>query len=266
MRTVVIQSYRTTRVEPWIQRCMQSVREWAHARGYAYEFVNDALFDFLPAAIRDEPAAPLLPKTDIARLGLLADRLANAYETAIWIDADVLVFDPSALFIPPASGAMLCHEIWTSLDSEDQVVHRRGINNALMVFERGHPLLGFLRYAAIELYHHGEPVTMSPTKLGTTLLSKLGRVVPLRLHTQVACLSPMLVSAACHGHHPEWLQAHAQQHGHRFAAANLCRSLLTDPTLPTRHAGDLDEDQMQQFVEQLIATRGHILRGEALIA
>jgi len=246
---------------------MQSVREWAAARGYAYEFVDDALFDFLPAHIRNNAQAPLLPKTDIARLGLLNDRLAQHYERAVWLDADILVFDPEAFTLPEACGAMFCHEIWTSRNRNDEgaLVHQRRINNALMIFERAHPLLNFLRYASVELYEHGDPAAMSPAALGTTLLSKLGRILPLRLHPQVACLNPILLNAAYYGNRPEWLHAHAQQHGYRFCAANLCRSMQV-ATSSSRSPSALNEDQMQALVERLIATRGRVLFGEPLNA
>jgi hypothetical protein len=261
VRTVVIQSYRTNGAEPWMLRCMQSVQEWATARGYSYEFVDDALFDFLPATIRTDSNTPLLVKTDIARLGLLEDRLKHGRERAIWLDADVLIFDPDAFAMPEVCGAMFCHEIWTSFNPQGELIHRRGINNALMLFERGHPLLAFLRYASMELYQHRDPASMSPVALGTDLLSKLGRLVPLRLNTQVACLSPLLLAAIYHTDHPEWLHTHAQQHGHRVCAANLCRSLLVDSSnlLRPRH---LDTTQMQTLVEQLIATRGSVLTSE----
>jgi hypothetical protein len=244
-----------------MQRCMQSVREWANFRGYDYEFVDDALFDFLPAFIRNDPRAPLLPKTDIARLGLLEDRLKR-HERAIWLDADALIFDPAAFTMPEDCSAMFCHEIWTSLNDDGELIHRRGINNALMIFERGHPLLGFLRYATVQLYQHHDPAGMSSIALGTNLLNKLGRMLPLRLHTQMACLSPLLLAAAHYADQPQWLRAHAREHGHPFYAANLCRSLLTAPSTRQRPR-DLDASQMQALVEQAILTRGSVLSGFA---
>ncbi|MFS6825737.1 hypothetical protein, partial [Staphylococcus aureus] len=128
------------------------------------------------------------------------------------------------------------------------------------LFERAHPMLAFLSHAGTELYRYSGPV-MRSTALGTDLLSKLGQMLPLRLHTQVACISPLLLVAAYDGDHPEWLRAHARQYGHRFCAANLCRSLLTAPS--TRHRPrDLDTGQLQTLVEQLLATRGSALFGE----
>lgn len=249
-----------------MQRCMQTVRDWASGSGYDYEFVDDVLFDFMPARARNKTAPSLLPQTDMARLGLLRDRLTRHYQRAIWMDADVLIFDPSAFAIPDACGAMLCHEVWTSQNAQGELTHWRGINNSLMVFERGHPLLDFLRFATIQLYDHSDAATMPRTALGTDLLTKLGRVVPLRLHAHVACLSPLLIRAAYRGDHPEWLRAHAAEHGQRFHAANLCRSLLSSISSFNPAQGALNQDQILQLIERLIATRGRILLGEAVHA
>lgn len=245
---------------------MQTVKDWASSNGYDYEFVDDALFDFMPPRARNKSAPSLLPQTDMARLGLLCDRLTRSYERAIWVDADVLVFDSSAFAIPDACGAMLCHEVWTSLNAKGELTHWRGINNSLMVFERGHPLLDFLRFATIQLHDHFDPTTMTRTALGTDLLTKLGRVVPLRLHAHVACLSPLLIRAAYYGDHPEWLRAHAAEHGQRFYAANLCRSLLSSISSFNPGQGALNQDQILQLIEKLVATRGGVLFGEAIFA
>lgn len=266
VRTIVVQSYRDTRVEPWVQRCMQTAKNWAVSRGYDYEFVDDALFDYMPARARNKTATSLLPQTDMARLGLLSDRLTQSYERAIWMDADVLVLNQAAFAIPDACGAMLCHEIWTDLNAQGELTHWRGINNSLMVFERGHPLLDFLRFATIQLHDHLDAAALHRTALGTDLLTRLGRIVPLRVHAQVACLSPMLIRAAYYGDHPEWLRAHATQHGQRFHAANLCRSLLSTVSSFNPAEGALNQDQILQLVEQLIDTHGHVLFGEPVHA
>lgn len=262
VRTVVIQSYRTTDVAPWLQRCMQTVQAWTEANGYAYEFVDDTLFDYVPAHLRQKPYTSLLPLTDLARLGLLRSRLASTYERAIWMDADVVVFRPGQLTIPSDCGAMLCHEIWSSFDAQGQMTHRRGINNAVMIFDRGHPLLDFLYYATTELYAHHDTDTIPPTALGTAFLSKLGKLIPMRLLTQVACLSPVLTRALFDGNRPDLLRAHAEHYGHAFHAANLCRSMSADETSGPNHHEKLSSTQLLQTVEMLISTegQGHTLR------
>lgn len=260
MRTVVVQSFRRDNVSEWINRCMRSVASRADTRGYHYEFVDDALFDHVPSVLRDKPRSSLLPLTDIARLGLLRDRLVHRYERAIWIDADVLVFRPAALSVPAQCGAMLCHEIWTRLDTEGRVVHERRINNAVMIFERGHPLLDFLRYAAIELYQHMDTAAMLPAALGTGFLSNLGRLLPIRLFNQVACLSPLLVDALLNDVNPAYLQAHALHYGNPFHAVNLCHSLQSSRESATRTQSAPDISLLA-LVERLVIGRGSVLGG-----
>jgi hypothetical protein len=102
-------------------------------------------------------------------------------------------------------------------------------------------------------YDHGDPSRVSSPALGTALLTRLGGL-PLRLHTQLACLSQLFTAATYYADRPEWWRAHAQQYGYPFFAANLCRSLLMAP-LTTQRPRDLDANQMLSPVETLIATR-----------
>src|SRR4029079_13839139 len=94
MQTLVIQSYRTRDVAAWISACLRSVQAWAAAAGYRYEFVDDRLFDYAPAWVRERCGKQLLPITDVARMYLLRERLAHGWDRVIWVDADVLVFAP----------------------------------------------------------------------------------------------------------------------------------------------------------------------------
>jgi len=239
---------------------MQTVQAWSGNSRYEYEFIDDALFDHVPQHIRDCPISSLLPFTDIARLGVLRERLASTYERAIWFDADIVIFRPDRLRIPDGCGAMLSHEIWTSIDNNGHLSHRRGINNAALVFKRDHPLLDFLHHASIELFEHRYPARLRSTTLGPDFLTPLGHIVPLRLLTQVACLSPLLMHALFSGENPAVLHAHAEQYGYEFHAANLCRSAWAPfRTLETNHSFALHESQILEIVETLIATRGTAL-------
>ena len=47
-KTLVIQSHRMPLPAPWMQRCLDSVRTWAEARGFDYRFLDDELFDLVP--------------------------------------------------------------------------------------------------------------------------------------------------------------------------------------------------------------------------
>lgn len=260
MRTIVIQSYRTNGIPAWLQRCMLTVKTWALSNGYEYAFIGDALFEHVPAQWRDRAPASILPLTDLARLGLLREKLASGYQQAIWIDADVVVFRPSYFRIPSPSGAMLCHEIWTARDTHGQVHHLRGVNNAVMVFDQGHPLLDFLHHAALELFTHLAPSQIHSTTIGTDFLTKLGCLYPLRLLTSVACLSPLLVQALSTSEQPTLLQEHAEKFGHPFHAANLCRSKLeADAFTDLPQSYRLNSGHLLDVVETLVATAGQAL-------
>jgi hypothetical protein len=259
MRTIVIQSYRTIDTPAWLQRCMQTVKAWTESNGYEYEFIDDALFEYVPERFRTPTPLSLLPLTDLARLGILREKLASGYERALWVDADVVIFRPDEFRIPNSCGALLCHEIWTHMDAQGQVHHKRGINNAVMVFDRGHPLLDFLHHAAVELFAHLGPAKIRTTTIGTDFLTRLGRLYPMRLMTGVACLSPLLVHALSTGQQPDLLQEHAERFGAPFHAANLCRFLLKTESSSSSQQAELSATQLTEVVETLIATRGEML-------
>jgi hypothetical protein len=259
MRTIVIQSYRTVDAPTWLQRCMLTVKAWAESNGYEYLFIDDALFEYVPQRLRKPALISLLPLTDLARLGILREKLAAGYGRALWVDADVVIFRPGEFRIPNACGALLCHEIWTRMDAQGQVHHERCINNAVMVFDQGHPLLDFLHYAAMELFAHLEPAKIRTTTIGTDFLTRLGRLYPMRLMTDVACLSPLLIHALSTGQQPGLLQEHAERFGTPFHAANLCRSLLEPASPSSSQPAELSASQLAEVVETLVATRGEML-------
>lgn len=262
MHTLVVQSYRED-APAWLRRCLETARAWAALHRHDYEFIGDALFEHVPRRFRDAPPASLLPLTDLARLGVLRERLAQGYQRVVWIDADVLIFRPDEFRLPNSAGALLCREVWCWQDAQGQLHHRSGINNAVMLFERGHPLLDFLHHAATELFDHLKPEQIGPNAIGTEFLSRLGRLYPLKLLTQVACLSPLLVEALFTERQPDLLRQHAVQFGHPIHAVNLCRSLLQPEVRPYDSTHGLMPDQLLKLVEATIANRGEMLNHTA---
>lgn len=246
MRTIVVQSYghlaATGNTPPpvpdWLRRCMETTRDWAQRSGYAYAFVGDELFAHVPPALLRPMPVSVLPLTDLARLALLRSKLADGYERAVWIDADVAIFRADRFTLPERADALLNHEVWVDRDERGQLHHRRGINNAVMVFRRGHPLLDFLHHAALELFVHLGPSRIQSTTIGTDFLTKLGRLYPVRLFTECACFSPPLVDALLQGDR-EPLDLHARHFGPTFHAVNLCLSKLGKDFL-TDDAGGFD--------------------------
>ena len=125
MGTVVCQAYSSpTGVPPWIERCMDTVRGWAERSGFAYERSDDGLFDRVPPWFRERVGGEPVRMSDLARL-LLARSLLARYERAVWVDADVVVFDPERFVLDAPDGYALCREAWLSLTPEGRVQSRR---------------------------------------------------------------------------------------------------------------------------------------------
>lgn len=252
MRTIVVQSYghflasgeNTPRIPTWIGRCMETTRAWAERQGYAYAFHGDDLFEHVPSTLLQPKPVSVLPLTDLARLALLRSKLSDGYERAVWIDADVAIFRPERFELPRQADALLNHEVWVDRDETGRLYHRRGINNAVMAFRRGHPLLDFLHHAALELFLHLGPSRIQSTTIGTDFLTKLGRLYPVRLCTGCACFSPLLVDAFLQGDRAP-LDLHAKHFGQPFHAVNLCLSKRGSDFM------DDDADEFDRLLEKL---------------
>ncbi len=77
--TLIVQSYRTTRVSSWIIACMASVKQWATDKNYAYEFVDDRFFEPVPDWYRKKCIKQILPVTDLARLLLIQHLVSTRF-------------------------------------------------------------------------------------------------------------------------------------------------------------------------------------------
>ena len=115
--TIVIQSFRKHDIPGWVQRCLDSVRNWAVMHGHDYSLAGDEFFalcgtDYLARGHKDARTI-----TDLARLVATRNRLDDGYRQVIWMDADVFVFDPERLDLSfPAealpTGYAFGREVW----------------------------------------------------------------------------------------------------------------------------------------------------------
>jgi hypothetical protein len=257
--TLVLQSYPPARLAPWLERCVQSVRDWAALRGFAYRYVDDRLLDIVPGWYRQRCASQLLAVTDLGRLLLMREALGDAgCERVIWVDADVLVFDPAGFAADCADDAGFSRECWIWRDAQGAIQSVTGINNALMAMRRGTPLLDFYIRACERIVAETPVDKLRHNEVGTVLLSKLGQVVPLALVPGVELFSPVLVADIAAGG-GEVAATFARGMPRRVACANLCRSLVGKQVWDVA----LDERDMDRAVERLLADRGDLLNRHA---
>lgn len=218
MRTLVYQSH-PKNVDPWILRCTATVRAWTEGNGYGYRLLGDELFEGIPleTAIK---ARSRLPLADMGRL-LWAERLLADWNCVIWIDADVLVFDPQELVIDTGLPHLVCREVLVKREkgSTENPVVLLAYNPTVLMFRQRSQLLK--RWLAAMRQHAARSRALGDTQLGRELLRKIvpGKSIPAILsvgHFNAAVLKEI------YGQDGPSLGLMMAASEVPFAAANLC--------------------------------------------
>ena len=252
MKTIVYQSYRTQQVPAWITTCMGTVRAWAAQQGFDYRFYDDAFFDRAPQWFRDKAQQSVCPVTDLARLVVARELLAQGYQRTVWVDADLLVFAPQQLRVDLVQDFSFCHELWVWVDAAGalQLAHR--VNNAITVFCAGNVQLAFFIDACLRIGRHKAQI--GKLDVGTKFLSGLRAVLPYPLLENVGMLSPRMLQEIAHGQ-PLHLRRYAQGLLAPLACANLCGSLQGRPL-----QGVVPDDALYAtVVGALLSSRGEVV-------
>lgn len=203
---------------------MRSVREWAEACGYRYRFEDDTLFARVPGWARAKAAHRPMVLSDLGRLHLLSECLATG-ETAIWLDADVLVFDPDALTaaLDLPDGYLLGREHWVQPAIKQRPRVRRSVHNALCAVAPGNPFLVFYIEAATRILARHDGKAMVPQLIGPKFLTALDNMMGLPATPAVNMASPLVLSDIAAGGGPA-LDAFRAAQDVPPAALNLCQS------------------------------------------
>ena len=143
MKTVVYQSYRTDNIPAWIASCMGSVKAWADIKGADYRFYDDEMFERVPNWYREKTKDRLVVATDLGRLILAKELLAEGYDKVIWCDADMLIFAPDQFEVPIEDEYAFGREIWIQHDAKGRLKAYRKIHNAFFVFTQNNSFLDF---------------------------------------------------------------------------------------------------------------------------
>jgi hypothetical protein len=252
MTTVVYQSYRITDVPAWIARSMETVRLWAEGNGFAYERSDDAFFAPVPSWYRDKVGGEAVRMSDLARL-LAARRLLSTYDRVVWVDADVVVFDPARFVVDAPLGYALCREAWIALAPDGRVAHAPRVNNAVAVFRRGSPFLEFYVHACEEIVR-GFDGPVGKLAVGTAFLTRLGQAMPLPLLGSVALASPLVLRDLARGDGP-MAALFMSRFGGPAGAANLCASLRGQELDGVM----VDDGLLSAALDRLVESRGEVL-------
>ena len=216
MRTLVIQSFRTETVPPPIERCMASVRDWAKLNGYDYEFRGDELFEVCGADYLACAGDNKRTITNLARLEWIRSSLADGYDRAIWLDADIFIFDQARFSLDIQEDYAFSKETIVWWAGGPMVSH--ATHNAALVFAGHHPDLDVI----IKLIRH--IAATRPLKdnfqVGVKLLTGLHAGLSFPLLTNVGMFSPDTIHSIAR-QRPTLSRILAKEHGFPIYAANI---------------------------------------------
>lgn len=227
MSTIVIQSHRWPLPRPWIEVCINSVRNWALSKGWEYHFKDDALFDYLrpyPYLARYGPVI----RSDLARLIWMEACLSAGYDRVIWLDADTLIIEPEALHVPDDDFSV-GREVWIDERSPNRFKSYVKVHNAWLHAGQGSVDLPFYSQAALRLLARnvgGVPAQF----VGPKLLTALHNIVNFTVNESAGMLSPAVAEDCLRGSQGRRaLPLFLEKHGDKMPAAlNLSASCETD--------------------------------------
>lgn len=237
-KVAVLQSFRTVDVPSWITRCMDSVRQWALSQGWDYIVLDDRFLDLPPDWVRERCGSNLYAVTDVARLIWAQDVLSGDYQRVIWVDADVVVFDPVGLarHVEAVREHGFARELFLHISGRS-TDPRWGLNNALMVFDRHAPVLADYLQMCLERLEGCRDGEVPRTAMGPTLLQQLDAAGRLHRIEGVSLFTPAMLEPFAAGR-DALMRKYLSHCPVPPAAANLCHFMRNATTASRRPAFD----------------------------
>jgi hypothetical protein len=242
--TLVIQSHRLPLPYKWLQPCLDSVANWARARGYDYRFLDDQIFDLLEPDLLEKIRAQPVIASDLARLKSLQQGLAEGYACVIWCDADFLIFKADDFVLPEADFA-LGREVWIQPGAEGKLRAYVKVHNAFLMFRQGNHFLDFYADTAERLLSLNQG-RMPPQFIGPKLLTALHNIALCPVMEIAGMLSPVVMRDLLAGE-GQALDLFYQKSPAALAGTNLSSSLA--------ELEGLTEARMESLI-QLLLSRG----------
>jgi hypothetical protein len=246
MRTIVFQSYRRSSIPWWISRCLASVEGWTRASGFEYDFRGDEIFDLCGRDYLNSVGGNVRSITNLARLELVREAHRRDYDRAVWLDADVLVFDAENFRIPVTQRYAFARETWVERrDNGFFILH--GVNNCALAFMRGEPdldmLIGLTRHVALHR------TIKSNYQVGGDIVKGLKNSLAFATIENVGMFSPSVIAGIAQDDQ-ELLAVQALEFGSAVFAANLAAAEYHAPVA---------EGALRRAMDSLEASRGNVI-------
>jgi hypothetical protein len=217
MKVLVFQSH-AKNAPLWIRRCTASVRDWARQQGWEYRLIGDELFRGIPLAVTLK-AQSRLPLADLGRL-LWTKRMLGDWERVVWIDSDVLVFDPKSFLIDMSQEHLVCREILVSRHKDgDKLTVESSYNPSVLMVGRESTLLD--EWLGIIDRKASTSAGLGDADFGREILRKMSPRNALPAVLSVGHFNAAILKEI-HGKTGPAITRMMQASGVPFAAANLC--------------------------------------------
>ena len=240
--TLVIQSHRDPLPFEWLQLCLDSIASWAQDNRFEIRFLGDEIFNLVEPELVDKIGAQTVIASDLARLKILQQGLAQGYDRVVWCDADFLIFDPEKFLLPAADFAF-GREVWVQLDATGKLRANKKVHNAFLIFSRGNHFLDFYCATAEHLLRLNRD-RMSPQFIGPKLLTALHNVAQCPVMEVAGMLSPPVIRDLIAGEGAA-LRLFQEKSPAALAGANLSSSL-------TQREG-FSEAEIENLIRHLLA-------------
>lgn len=229
---------------------MASVRDWSDTAGFEYRFYGDEIFELVPDWYQQKAGQYLQISTDFGRLALARQLLNEGYDRVIWLDADVLIFDPKRFVVNIIQGSAFGREVWVQRSADGQLKAYKNVHNAVCCFCQDATFLDFYMETCLSMLGRSEG-GLPPQIVGTKLLTALHNIVGFQLIESIGMASPLVLNDIAMGTTTAIDLLLKVSQGPLYGA-NLCASLVDGVSDGVR----LDSKQMDIIVNKLQLRNG----------
>ena len=222
------------------------------SQGYAYSFLDDQFLSLAPEWYRVKAGAMTCVVTDLARLVHARMLLLQGYEQVIWMDADLLVFQPERLRLPACPTFRYCKEVWLQRTPSGDIAPLFRVNNSVCLFgPEGLSHLDEYIQHCLTLVRGSGHMTSALT-VGTDVLT---RSFPHGGNIDcIGMLSPVLLQAVLREER-DVIARYAAWQGAPVFAVNLCNNYRTG----FGEVAGLFDYLVEEAVAELLETQGGLL-------
>ena len=197
----------------------------------------------MPTELLEKTRDQKVIATDLGRLRLLQQGLAEGYQTVVWCDADFLIFN-AGNFVLPETDYALGREVWVQLNENGKLKAYSKVHNAFLMFRQGNSFLDFYADTAQRLLELNQG-SMPPQFIGPKLLTALHNIAVCPVMENAGMLSSLVMRDLIVGE-DKALKLFRQKSPSTIDGANLCGSMT--------EAEQFSESDMLLIIEKLLVT------------